>query len=75
MSNGSEACCAIGICCPPAERRRALVTIFVDNGLEENAAISAADIVLENFALAPLSFRSVVVDVMNHWHNHGGQRS
>ncbi len=57
MSNGSEACCALGICCPPAsaERVSALAKIITDN-TDVNGKLSAEDAaqcILEHFDLAP----------------------
>jgi hypothetical protein len=55
MSNGSEACCAIGICCPPAsaERVTALAKILTDNTSGHAlTAQEAAACVLEHFDLA-----------------------
>lgn len=55
MSNGSEACCAIGICCPPeaAARVTALAKIISDDSLVGAQAHAAAVCVLEHFDLAP----------------------
>lgn len=57
MSNGSEACCALGICCPPAsaEQTAALAKIITDD-TDINGKLTAADAaacVLEHFDLAP----------------------
>lgn len=71
MSNGSEACCALGICCPPAQRRAALVKILCDDGCKEPFAGSAADSILSKFALAPKSFEAVVADMMTLAKSHG----
>jgi len=71
MSNGSEACCALGICCPPAKRKAALVKILMDDGLDYGSSTSAADSILSRFVLAPESFGAVVDDIMTHWHSHG----
>lgn len=72
MSNGSEACCALGICCPPASqsRREALAKIMIDDGCEPKAAMIAVDAVLSRFALAPLSFADVIHDLMVHAKKH-----
>lgn len=72
MSNGSEACCALGICCPPASasRRDALIKILTDDGVESGAAGVAADAVLARFALAPKVFESVVSELMHHAKKH-----
>jgi hypothetical protein len=57
MSNGSEACCALGICCPPAsaEQTEALATIIDHNNKSKGPLTphDAALVVLENFDLAP----------------------
>jgi hypothetical protein len=71
MSNGSEACCALGICCPPEQRRAALIKILVEDGVYAESAEKAADAVLTRFALAPLAFHNVINDIMAHWHAHG----
>ncbi len=57
MSNGSEACCILGICCPPAsaERVTALAKVITDN-TDINGKLTAeeaATCVLEHFDLAP----------------------
>ena len=57
MSNGSEACCALGICCPPASQDRisALAKIITDD-TDLNGKLTAEDAaacVLEHFDLAP----------------------
>lgn len=56
MSNGSEACCALGICCPPAsvERITALAKILTDNtDANKFTPMDAAACLLEHFDLAP----------------------
>ena len=56
MSNGSEACCALGICCPPAsaEQIAGLAKILTDNAARGKfTAESAATVILEHFDLAP----------------------
>jgi hypothetical protein len=55
MSNGSEECCALGICCPPAsvQQKNALAKIITDNAASPLTADSAAACVLEHFDLAP----------------------
>ncbi len=70
MSNGSE-CCALLICCPPAEQRAALVKIFVrDTGCDEKEAGEVADVVLKHFALAPKAFEAVVLDIVERAKKH-----
>lgn len=72
MSNGSEACCALGICCPPssAKRRAALVKIMTDDGADQRSSEIAADAILSRFALAPKSFEGVIEDLMGHAKKH-----
>ena len=62
MSNGAE-CCAILVCCPPAQRRSALVKIFCTDGLDEMAAGVAADAIESRFALAPKSLGPVIMEI------------
>jgi len=64
MSNGSEACCALGICCPPAsaERVAALATIITDNANGPVTAASAAACLLEHFDLAPVGTLQPLID-------------
>lgn len=53
MSNG-EVCCILGLCCPPAAARTALVKELVKaSGAETAYAEKCADYVLEHFDLAP----------------------
>jgi hypothetical protein len=72
MSNGSEACCAIGICCPAAsvQRRNAVIKIMTDDGCDGAQAAMAADAILSRLALAPLSFQAVIDDLMHHAKKH-----
>lgn len=72
MSNGSEACCSLGICCPPAspQRRAALVKIMTDDGCDSKAAGIAADAIIQRFALAPKSFESVIEEIVGHARKH-----
>lgn len=63
MSNGAE-CCALMICCPPAEQRAALVKIFCKEGCEEAQAGLAADAIQRRFALAPKSFEPVILEIV-----------
>jgi hypothetical protein len=56
MSNGSEECCALGICCPSAsaERVTAIAQILTDNVTDPLTAQSAAACLVEHFDLAPV---------------------
>lgn len=70
MSNGAE-CCALLICCPPAEQKAALVKILVrDTGCTEGEAGEAADCILHHFALAPKAFEAVVLDIIERARKH-----
>lgn len=70
MSNGAE-CCALQICCPPAEQRAALVKIAVrDSGCTEAEAGKVIDALLPHFALAPKSFESVIADIVGRAKKH-----
>jgi len=70
MSNGAE-CCALQICCTPAEQRAALAKILVrDTGCEDDEADAAAQCVLNHFALAPKAFDAVVADIVERARKH-----
>jgi hypothetical protein len=67
MSNGSEACCALGICCPAAStpQRQALATMIKDAlGLEEDYCEQVAAWMLETFDLAPLGTLQALKDAI-----------
>jgi len=73
MANGSEACCAMGICCPAlsAKQRLALAKIIEDGaGKEQVSCEEAARVVLEKFDLAPVgslqAFKDLIVVAVNH---------
>lgn len=53
MANGSEVCCALGICCPPARAEEALAREMVKGGLSDESAKQAAKWVHDKFDLAP----------------------
>lgn len=42
-----EYCCLIGLCCPTAAQRAALVTLFLAGGSSQAAAERHADMVVE----------------------------
>ena len=74
MSNGSEACCAVGVCCPPAARKAALVKILVDNTdppLSADQASTAAEVILGGFSLAPKTFEPLMEELVGMWKAHG----
>lgn len=74
MSNGSEACCVLGICCPPSDAATqvALVKILVEEGgCDQAEAAKAAAVLLAKFAFAPKSFEGVVADIVAHAKAHG----
>lgn len=58
-------CCLLAICCPPesAEQRAALASFLVRQGVDANAAESAANAVLDHFALAPKAFGQMVAEL------------
>lgn len=63
MSNGAE-CCALLICCPPAQQRAALVKIAVrDSDCDPSEAGKVIDALLPHFAMAPKSFEAVIVEI------------
>jgi hypothetical protein len=69
VSNGSEACCALGICCPPASaaQRAALALIISDNAPKDRRPLTseaAAAVVLEHFDLAPKGLQAVLVEAV-----------
>ncbi len=66
MSNGSEACCALGICCPPAslQQKTALAKILTDNAAAPLTAESAAACLLEHFDLAPTGTLRPLIDAV-----------
>lgn len=66
MSNGSEACCALGICCPPAsvQQRNALAKILTDNAAVPFTAETAAACLLEHFDLAPTGTLQPLIDAV-----------
>lgn len=73
MSNGSEACCALGICCPPAsaERKAAVAKILRDNTeAGKFTPETAAECMIEHFALAPKSFETVIADIVGRAKKH-----
>lgn len=66
MSNGSEACCILGICCPPAQAREKLITELQRvSGYDRDGCEKQADFLLERFAFAPKSFESVVHSIVH----------
>jgi hypothetical protein len=70
MSNDAE-CCALQICCPPAEAQAALAKILVrDTGCGPVEAVEYAACVLHHFALAPRSFENVVADIVKQAQKH-----
>lgn len=72
MSNGSEACCALGICCPDAAgQQTGLVKILVDDGCEQKVAEDVAASILSRFALAPKSFTAMVAEMVALQKIHG----
>lgn len=67
MSNGAEACCALGICCPPASQRRveALAKILNDTASMDGGKLDpmdAAACVLEHFDLATKGTLQPLID-------------
>jgi hypothetical protein len=73
MSNGSEACCAIGVCCPPASAKRshALAAILEDEvGKELVTCLEAADAFLKHFDPAPKGTSAVFGVVAELVRNH-----
>ena len=73
MSNGSEACCALGICCDAAsaKQRQALAKILADNcTVSPMSCEEAARIVLDKFDLAPVgslqAFKDLIVVAVKH---------
>lgn len=65
MSNGSEACCAAGVCCPPAQRQEALAKILVDEGgCHHPDAHRIAGVLLDKFVLAPKSLEPFVTEIV-----------
>lgn len=74
MSNGSEACCVLGICCPAdaASQRASLVKILVEEGgCAQDEACKAADVLALKFAFAPKSFAGVVAEIIAIYTAHG----
>jgi len=56
MSNGSEACCALGICCPPLSAKQIDTlarAMAEDTGMSVEYCQTAADYILHKFDLAP----------------------
>ncbi len=73
MSNGSEACCILGICCPPAAaREKLIVEMQTVSGYDRDGCEKIADFLLERFALAPKSFATVVQDIVHLKKTYGG---
>ena len=70
MSNGAE-CCVLGICCPPAEARTALIKKFVAHGCPEPVAGACADYLMAEFTFAPKSFAVVLQDIVTMAKQHG----
>jgi hypothetical protein len=63
MSNGAE-CCALQICCPPAEARLALIAKFQQvSGYDADGCTKIVDYLRSEFALAPKSFQAVIDDI------------
>jgi hypothetical protein len=69
MSNGAE-CCALLICCPPAEARLALASKFVEHGCPEDAALACVDYLRAEFALAPKSFETTLLEIVRMSKTH-----
>lgn len=72
MSNGSEACCILGICCPPAAAREQLIReLQAVSGYDRKGCESIADFLLDRFAFAPKSFATVIDDIVRIHKAHG----
>lgn len=72
MSNGSEACCILSICCPPAAARTKLVSeMALASGATSDHCEKIADFLLERFAMAPKSFQTVIDDLISLHIAHG----
>ena len=69
MSNGSE-CCALLICCPPAEAQAALAKKFVECGCTQDVADKCAAYIRTEFALAPKSFETVLLEIVKMAQKH-----
>lgn len=73
MSNGAEACCALGICCPPRSSGQiaSVAAILTDQGgVPQKHAHDAAVCILENFDLMPVGstehFKAELVKMAKH---------
>jgi len=72
MSNGSEACCILQICCPPAGAREQLIREMVRvSGYDRDGCEKIADYLTTNFAFAPKSFESVVHSIVHMAKTYG----
>lgn len=72
MSNGSEACCILQICCVPAAAREALIREMIQvSGYDRDGCEKIADYIGERFALAPKSFETVVHNIVHFSKTYG----
>lgn len=72
MSNGSEACCILQICCAPASAREMLIREMQKvSGYDRDGCEKIADYLTERFAFAPKSFETVVHNIVHMAKTYG----